>query len=79
MTKQFLVDESDPIFGFPSLARFSWSTVKDKIKKNVTFSDERENALARFGFGVVGPAGSKRAPFYKKRGMKLCEGEEPPF
>lgn len=33
VTKKFLANNIDPVFGFPQLVRFSWSTA-DKILEN---------------------------------------------
>ncbi|XP_003740688.1 ribonuclease H2 subunit A [Galendromus occidentalis] len=33
VTKKFLRDSCDPIFGFPSVTRFSWSTAEDLLAK----------------------------------------------
>lgn len=33
VTKQFLVDYCDPIFGYPQLVRFSWSTSEQALEK----------------------------------------------
>ncbi|KAG5897286.1 hypothetical protein JTB14_011452 [Gonioctena quinquepunctata] len=32
VTKKFLVDNCDPVFGFPQLVRFSWSTAENALK-----------------------------------------------
>lgn len=32
-TKKFLEDSIDPVFGFPTLARFSWSTITKALEK----------------------------------------------
>lgn len=47
VTKQFLRDNCDPVFGFPSLVRFSWSTAGALLEKNaylVEFEEEDEKA-----------------------------------
>lgn len=49
VTKSFLQDHIDPIFGFPRLVRFSWSTADNIIQKKaikMEFEDEEENAKA---------------------------------
>lgn len=32
VTKKFLVDYCDPVFGFPQLVRFSWSTAENALE-----------------------------------------------
>lgn len=34
MTKKFLQNEMDPVFGFPQLVRFSWSTSETILEKD---------------------------------------------
>lgn len=41
-TKQFLSDCIDPVFGFPTLARFSWSTITKALEKGACKCDFNE-------------------------------------
>jgi len=34
LTKNWLLKNQDPVFGFPSLVRFSWGPAKKLIKEN---------------------------------------------
>jgi ribonuclease H2 subunit A len=46
ITKKWLADHTDPVFGFPDLTRFSWSTSSNMLKKQeahvVTWGDEND-------------------------------------
>lgn len=33
LTKAWLGDNMEPVFGYPSIVRFSWSTVKDLLEE----------------------------------------------
>jgi len=49
-TKAWLMSALEPTFGFPSLARFSWATVKimlDKDAHKVEWSDETQTSLIK--------------------------------
>lgn len=41
-TKKYLENIVDPVFGFPTLARFSWSTITNAMKKNSCDCDWNE-------------------------------------
>lgn len=42
VTRNFLKDIMDPVFGFPTLARFSWSTVSNILDKHAAVCDWNE-------------------------------------
>lgn len=49
VTKKFLRENIDPIFGFPRIVRFSWSTAENVLMtgaNEMVFEDEEENAKA---------------------------------
>jgi len=68
-TKKFLQTYKDPVFGFPTIVRFSWQTAKtimDNDSVNVKWADEQAiNNLSAFGF-LSNNNKFNRAPFYKK-------------
>ena len=54
VTKRFLQENVDPVFGFPSLVRFSWKTAEnvlgEKMEARVTFEEvepEEEDAIKK--------------------------------
>jgi len=80
LTKQWLKDNINNIFGFPSIVRFSWQTAQTIIDKQcvpVTWSDEKvhgNSVLSSFGFaaGNKNITSSKRSPYFIKRKLNLC-------
>ena len=42
VTKRFLADNCDPVFGFPTLVRHSWSTATKLIEENAYRVDAEE-------------------------------------
>lgn len=42
ITKKFLVDSVDPVFGYPTLARFSWSTITKALETKACECDWNE-------------------------------------
>jgi len=74
LTKKFLQDHVDKVFGFPNIVRFSWQTAKTIIDQRcakVTFADETaNNNLSKWGFGTAGKV--KRSRYFKDRNLKLC-------
>ncbi|KAL4062925.1 ribonuclease H-like domain-containing protein [Scleroderma citrinum] len=54
-TKGWINGSMDPTFGFPSLVRFSWTTVKVVLEKSahpIKWIDEQEPLLGAFGSGI---------------------------
>lgn len=39
VTKRFLIDHCDPVFGFPQLVRFSWSTASNALENTAYHID----------------------------------------
>ncbi|XP_037958743.1 ribonuclease H2 subunit A [Teleopsis dalmanni] len=79
VTKRFLAENTDPVFGFPRLVRFSWSTAENALADkayNIEF-DEPESEkpkysgakLTKFFKGTTKTGEIKREPcrFYKER------------
>lgn len=76
-TKQWLERHCDPVFGYPSLIRFSWKTVDNALEANdackVFFGDEEEEAKE----DVVVPTHKyapkkKRARYFTEREMDVA-------
>lgn len=60
VTKKFLQENVDPIFGFPRLVRFSWSTAENVLiskAHSMIFEDEEETTKAK-------PAGKAITKFF---------------
>jgi len=75
-TKKWLRQHVHKVFGFPTIARFSWSTVGNLLDDNkcvaVKWSDDiNKNGLASFGFG--GGKNKKRYQYYKKNCMNITD------
>lgn len=51
LTKKFLVDYCDPVFGYPQLVRFSWSTAQEALKEayhvELDDTDEKSELVAK--------------------------------
>jgi hypothetical protein len=88
LTKVWIRDNMDPLFGWPSVARFSWSTAKVALKGpgavRVTWevdSDEGEPALdakqQRLSAFFSASSASRATPgrFFAKRGMEQVAGQ----
>lgn len=43
VTKKFLIDFCDPVFGFPQLVRFSWSTAENVLEERAYHVDWEES------------------------------------
>lgn len=75
-TKAWLKGHSDPVFGFPTLIRFSWKTTATALKTlgacEVFFGDEEEDQ-------PQGPVftfrQAKRARYFAEREMSVTQGE----
>ena len=71
-------DALHPVFGYPSLVRFSWGTTKTSLKENKAVTVEWEcdeddtegaPAITKF-FGAVSNKRPKRSPYFVKRQIK---------
>lgn len=78
-TKKWLLKNMDPVFGFPSLVRFNWSTARDMIeasKETVDVEwenleqDENQKSIMSFLQPSSRGVKRKRPKFYKNRGME---------
>ena len=79
VTKKFLSDNIDPVFGFPQLVRFSWST-SELILKNkcvpVEWEDteDQENPAASVKKFFTTPSKTnnthRRCPYFNDRKLK---------
>lgn len=71
MTKKWLKANSDPVFGFPSLVRFSWQTTQtfmDAECAKVDWPEEEKPRIAGY-FSKTGQAARPR--FFKTAGLKF--------
>lgn len=83
VTKNFLKNNFDSVFGFPSIVRFSWSTADTMLEnlgeKIEWYDDEEGNdskALKRkipFDYSKFKSPYIKRSTFYSKNGLDLVE------
>ncbi|CAG0895707.1 unnamed protein product [Darwinula stevensoni] len=81
-TKKFLKEHIDPVFGFPDLVRFSWSTAKELMEKHcvkVLWDDEdleeasprkRQRSIASFFGGHDVQESRQRSMFFKERCLR---------
>ncbi len=77
-TKKFLAQNIDPVFGFPQLVRFSWSTSDQLLKSKgvpVEWEDteEQENQAAsvkKFFTNSSKPNMPRRHPYFNDRKLK---------
>lgn len=85
VTKQFLKDNCDPVFGFPNLVRFSWSTAAALLEQNayhVEFEEVDEkteapaNTVAITSFFKSTKKGGKndkiKHEFFRERYLDVC-------
>lgn len=86
VTKQFLGNYCDPVFGYPQLVRFSWSTSEIMLEKeayHVEFEDPEETAnsakkprsVMSF-FKPVVTKEKKRHEFFTRRGLSITRDTE---
>ncbi|XP_060853802.1 ribonuclease H2 subunit A [Rhopalosiphum padi] len=77
VTKEYLKKNIDPIFGFPSIVRFSWSTAELVLKNNaaqIDWSDEEEDEdkkslpITSF-FGQNSKRVQQKTPFFDDRSL----------
>ncbi|CXI64470.1 ribonuclease H2 subunit A, putative [Plasmodium berghei] len=81
VTKNFLKNNFDPIFGFPSIVRFSWSTADtmlENLGEKIEWYDEEESnnskAMKRkipFDYSKLQKPLINRSQFYAKNGLDL--------
>jgi len=77
-TKEWLQENYDTVFGLPTIARFSWSTVKeiskDKgIKIEWKDDDDDENDPAQLALSFLPNKRQKRHRFFNERKMAVVE------
>ena len=77
VTKKFLAQHVDPVFGYPLLVRFSWSTVSLILKTkgvNVEFeeSEEQEAKTMKNFFANPAKTSKKGHPYFNERKLKCC-------
>lgn len=80
VTKRFLKENCDPVFGFPQLVRFSWSTSSNLLENDayhVEFDEEEEeppaNNTSITNFFKAVPKGKRtreQHEFFKLRALK---------
>ncbi|XP_077501945.1 ribonuclease H2 subunit A [Amblyomma americanum] len=74
LTKKFLTDNMDVVFGFPGIVRFSWSTAEKLLEDHaatIVWDEEDQNGAAKLGMASI-------QSFFKhdpKRGKKPTEKE----
>ncbi len=75
-TKQWLKQHSDPVFGFPSLIRFSWKTTATALTAvgacAVFYGDEEEDQDQGPVFAY---SQHKRARYFVERSISVATGE----
>jgi ribonuclease H2 subunit A len=70
-TVKWLKQNIDPVFGYPSIIRFSWSTAEKLMDENcvsVVWPDEEEDTIEH-AFSKAKSVNSKRDPFYTQLGI----------
>ena len=84
-TKAWLAENVDPVFGYPSIVRFSWQTTKTILEPSGTTSKEQQpRKIAKVTFssedtrgGALSVAelfkrsGSNRCPYFASRGLTV--------
>lgn len=78
MTKKFLAQNIDPIFGYPQIVRFSWSTSEQILKSKGVLvewedAEEQENqqsASFKKFFTPSKAAGPRRHPYFSECKLK---------
>lgn len=81
MTKKWLRDNIDPIFGFPSIVRFSWKTCDPILEKDacpVDWGDDEDDENTKKGQTKLfsGPPPSDRYVFFGDNGMELVDDDD---
>uniref|UniRef100_A0A914EG45 Ribonuclease n=1 Tax=Acrobeloides nanus TaxID=290746 RepID=A0A914EG45_9BILA len=79
LTKRFIAETVDPIFGFPSLVRFSWKTAEEIMKKKAvkcTWDDPGSSTVSVSSFFVKSGSGEappiRRHAFFNDRHITNC-------
>lgn len=77
-TKRWLKAHTNPVFGFPSLVRFNWSTAQELIKTHslaITWEDPtQEGQSSIMSFMQTKNSGKrKRGKFYRNRGLTVVD------
>lgn len=75
---QWLSKAQHPVFGFPNLIRFSWSTSREALLKGIACDvkwecdedDDGSTPAIQSFFGLVGEKRPKRSAFFTQRKMK---------
>lgn len=83
ITKKFLKNNFDPIFGFPSIVRFSWSTADNMLENSgdqIEWYDDEESSDVKsmkrkipFDYNKLKYPDVQRSAFYSKNGLDLVE------
>ncbi|CRG93815.1 ribonuclease H2 subunit A, putative [Plasmodium gallinaceum] len=83
ITKNFLKNNFDSVFGFPSIVRFSWSTAENMLENlgdKIEWYDDEENNDSKsmkrkipFDYSKLQRPFIKRSTFYSKNGLDLVE------
>lgn len=78
ITKGWLRANTDHVFGFPSLARFSWSTSKDLLEEVSAEVEWEEEDSEKVGASIVGFFGAaarkpKRCAYMKKMALESVD------
>eukprot|EP00940_MAST-03C_sp_MAST-3C-sp2_P002190 g2190.t1 len=77
-TKKWLAKNMDPVFGFPSLIRFNWSTARDMIESESTVcdvdwpktdDDVTQTSITAFLQPTKKKKRRKRSAYFESRGM----------
>ena len=79
LCKQWLVQNLDPLFGFPSVVRFSWKPARDLIEERAAvvefeadLDEEEDKGQRKLSFGAKPgpPAPRKRHSYFSSRNLK---------
>ena len=75
--KEWLKNNYDPVFAFPSFARFSWSTVKELAEESggvkVEWRDEDDDDPQQLALSFVPNKKRKRHRFFNERKLQAVE------
>lgn len=81
MTKKWLEDSKDSVFGFPGFVRFSWGTTKRALETDAVpveweadLEDEGQGVANLFaGQQAVSRTGVKQHSFFRTRKLRVVE------